>query len=401
MRIVADENIPFAVELFSNFGDVVLRPGRALTREDVMHADILLVRSVTPVNKALLDETAVKFVGTCTIGVDHLDIEYLEAHTIGYASAAGCNANGVVQYVLAALSWLGKLDTSLQFGVVGCGNVGGRLCHAFKQLGCNYVAVDPHLKSDQLENKAPFDAIYKCDVICFHTPLIHTGKNPTHHLLGEPELKKLKPNALIINAGRGEVIDNQALKKRLQGGLSGQVDDTDHLAASVSSLSVVLDVWEGEPRIDTELLKLVTIGTPHIAGYSFEGRVNGSLMIFEALAAFLGQDKTWVASILQPLRDCIFGDHEKIQASNEKEAILKTHDIHADHQRLLDVAQALPQAFDGLRKNYPKRREFSHYDVNVLDDKTVHLLKRLGFNACDDRREGREDRECSAPDEAV
>lgn len=377
MNIVADENIPYARELFSTLGEVTLVAGRDLTRADLIDADILLVRSVTRVNQALLRDTPVKFVGTCTIGTDHLDTAYLNQRNIAFSSAPGCNANAVVQYVLAALSHLKKLDKSLRYAVVGCGNVGGRLYRAFQELGFDCIGVDPHLTSIDVPNLRSFEAIYECDVICVHTPLLHQGKNPTYHLFNAAVLNNLKPGCVLLNAGRGEVIDNIALNQKLKSG---------------DNLHVVLDVWENEPNIHTELLGRVKIGTPHIAGYSYEGRVNGSTMIFQALCQVLNKSKDWQENILDALLAKVLGEQVALIYSDLESTILKTHAIFDDFQRLIAAAPGLPKTFDALRKHYPKRREFNHYVLSLdeltrLSDESIEgirseldRLKNIGFS---------------------
>lgn len=368
MKIVADENIPYAEVLFSTLGDVHLVPGRSLQRSDVIDADILLVRSVTPVNEALLDGTPIKFVGTCTIGTDHLDKGYLNAQGITYASAPGCNANSVVQYVLAALAHLDKIDKKLRYAVVGCGNVGGRLYRVFHDLGLDCVGVDPYLTTEDIPQLSEFSVVYDCDVICVHTPLLREGFHPTYHLFDQSVLDKLKPGAVLLNAGRGDVIDNDALHNKLK---------------ISPDLQVVLDVWENEPAIHTNLLKQVTIGTPHIAGYSFEGRVNGSIMIFQALSQFLEKDVTWQNIILTPLLEQVLGERVTIKHTDMMTTLLATHPIYEDYQRLMAVADDVSSEFDILRKTYPKRREFTHYVLSSLLENTPQdereCLEKLGF----------------------
>lgn len=368
MKIVADENIPYAEALFSTLGNVHLVPGRSLQRSDVIDADILLVRSVTRVNEALLGGTPVKFVGTCTIGTDHLDKRYLDAQHIVYASAPGCNANSVVQYALAALAHLGKIDNKLRYAIVGCGNVGGRLYHALDNLGLDCVGIDPYLTTEDIPTLGEFSTIYDCDVICVHTPLLRQGLHPTYHLFNKSVLDRLKPGTVLLNAGRGDVIDNQALNDKLK---------------TSADLQVVLDVWENEPAIHTDLLKQVTIGTPHIAGYSFEGRVNGSTMIFQALSQFLGKSTAWQGTILTPLLQRVLGENVSIKHTDMASTILATHSIYDDYQRLMAVADDVSNAFDRLRKTYPKRREFTHYALSCSLESTPQYerdcLEKLGF----------------------
>lgn len=370
MKIVADENIPFAQTIFQQLGDVTLLPGRGMTAACVRDADVLLVRSVTEVNRALLEGSKVGFVGTCTIGTDHLDIPYLEKNNITYRSAPGCNANGVVQYVLAALAALGELDDieRLPFkkvAIVGCGNVGGRLYQTLSGLGFDCTGIDPFLAPHHFAKMGDWSAILDADIICVHTPLTRTGDFPTEHLFREATLAALKPNCVLLNAGRGGAIHNRDLSTVL---------------ASRKDLRVVLDVWESEPDILRPLLQQVTLATPHIAGYSFEGRTNGTLMIFEALAQHLGWDESKVKAIFLQEKHKAYGDSEMIFTESLKEAILSTYAIQDDHQRLLDAEQQLPSIFDYQRKHYPKRREFSHYRVQTPKDVVAKKLEILGFS---------------------
>lgn len=348
MKIVVDENIPLADALFGDLGEIIRKPGREISSADVAQADALLVRSVTRVNADLLKGSTVKFVGTCTIGTDHLDKEFLAEAGIRFASAPGCNAQGVVQYDLAAFAHLGYLDRDIRVGIIGCGNVGGSLHRALTGMGVNCVCYDPFLTQDQNADLADWEALFTCDVICVHTPLTRTGPHPTHHMLSTPFFRALRDGVLLLNAGRGEVIDNNALKAYLQG------ENSNHL-------SVVLDVWEGEPAIDAELAPLVQIATPHIAGYSFEGKTNGSLMIYEALAEFLGINAAERSARVAAVKAQAYGAAEPLDADDLVTAILATHPITRDDKALRDQLGQLPAGFDALRKGYPVRREFSHY----------------------------------------
>ena len=273
MKIVADENIAYAKHFFAELGELVLMAGRSITTADVRDADVLLVRSVTLVNRALLAGSAVKFVGSCTIGTDHVDQNYLTEAGIHFAFAPGCNAQAVVEYVWAALQGLAVDVTAARVGVVGCGNVGGRLLRALHNKKVNAVGNDPFLSPADFP-LVDLDVVMQCDVICLHTPLTKTGTHPTFHLFDQSRINQLKAGAVLLNAGRGAVIDNAALLQRLE-----QQQD----------LQVVLDVWENEPAIDGNLLAQVAIGTPHIAGYSAEGKLRGTEMVYEALCAFLQQ----------------------------------------------------------------------------------------------------------------
>jgi erythronate-4-phosphate dehydrogenase len=355
MRIVADENIPALQEYFSVFGDVVAVNGRALQAEQVADADVLLVRSVTPVNADLLAGSPVRFVGTCTIGTDHLDTAYLRDAGVSYASAPGCNAGGVVQYVLTALSQLRENWRSSKVGIVGCGNVGGRLYRTLRQLGVDCVGYDPFLASSSDLQLVSFEEVLQADILCLHAPYTTEGTYPTRHMFNAAALAQLRPGALLLNAGRGGVIDNAALLARLQAG---------------ADLEVVLDVWENEPSINADLARCVAVGTPHIAGYSDEGRMNGSIMICRALAQFLGWSDEQIEAHLQAVSVRSGNTGGSISAASVKEALISAYDIWADHQRFMAAVNddaPLGPAFDRLRKHYPGRREPSYYTVAVPD----------------------------------
>jgi erythronate-4-phosphate dehydrogenase len=341
VNIVADENIAFAREFFAPLGDLRLLPGRGITAADVRDADVLLVRSVTDVNAALLQGSAVKFVGSCTIGTDHVDTAWLAEHNIRFAYAPGCNANAVVEYVLSALLALEVDLSSKKIGIVGCGNVGGRLLRCLQKNGAAVCGYDPFLQNSDLP-LVRFADILQCDVICLHTPLTRTGAFPTFHLFNAEVINALKPGTLLLNAGRGAAIDNRALLQRLH-----EKDD----------LLTVLDVWENEPAIDPALLAAVTIGTPHIAGYSAEGKLRGTEMIHSALCQFLGTEYLGTQPVIPGIR--LDGEITPYAVLAD-DAALRTR---------FPVDGAL--AFDRLRKLYVARREggFPHL---LAPDQSAH-----------------------------
>lgn len=380
MKIVADENIPLVNAFFDHLGEVVCLPGRTMTAADVHDADALIVRSVTKVNPALLAGSQVKFVGTCTIGVDHLDQSYLDANAIHWSSAPGCNANSVVEFVYAALCHLDINWLPVKFGIIGCGNVGGLLYKRLKAQGVNVRCYDPNLTLLQNPDLTSLEEVLACDVISMHTPLVTTGPHPSFHLLSREELLQLKMGAVLINCGRGPVIDNQALLEALTGR---------------NDLRVILDVWEPEPNISLELLNKVLLGSPHIAGYSHDGKLNGTEMIYKALCRHL--DKTpqsSLAKLVPPLTNNQLRIDEKNSEgftifSIAKELIKQVYDIAADDARLRALAaQALAgeiifgEGFDGLRKHYPVRREFHNYQVHLenISDADKKWLQVLGFH---------------------
>jgi erythronate-4-phosphate dehydrogenase len=322
LKIVADENIAYAQDFFAGFGELLLLPGRSITRLDLLDADILLVRSVTPVNRELLAGTPVCFVGSCTIGTDHVDTEWLAKNNIHFSFAPGCNAQAVVEYVLSALLVL-EVDLSVsKVGIVGCGNVGGRLLRYLQRRGANVVGCDPFLVDSDLP-LVDFETILACDVICLHTPLTTSGAHPTFHLFDEKVIDRIKPGAVLLNAGRGAVVDNGALLRRIE---------------SHNDLRVVLDVWENEPAIDGGLLVHIAIGTPHIAGYSAEGKLRGTEMVYKALCDVIGFNLVTVPVVLG-------GDVIPYKILDDAAALRKQYPIDG----------AL--AFDRLRKHYKPRRE--------------------------------------------
>lgn len=376
LTIVADENIPALEEHFGDLGSLVRLPGRSMTREQLMNADILLVRSVTRVDAALLEGTPVRFVGSCTIGTDHLDTAWLEGQGIHWSAAPGCNANSVVEYVFCALAALGIDWSGRSFGIVGCGNVGGLLQQRLRALGIPCAVYDPWLPDNP--DAADLDRVLQQDVICLHAPLVKGGPHPSLHMIGAEQLARIKDGAVLISAGRGAVVDNQALLNLLREG---------------KRFATVLDVWEDEPDIDTELLELVDIGTPHIAGYSLDGKLAGTRMIREAL------DKAGIASSPLPLEGEGLGERGRRRSRHDAELelgassadfsvmaelLLQIYDPRADDQRLRTAAQGdlpMAKAFDRLRREYPERLEFSHYhiDTAALTESQRRQLKVLGL----------------------
>ena len=376
MKIVADENIPLVSEFFGRLGEIVRLPGRNMTAADVRDADALIVRSVTPVNEALLTGSRVRFVGTCTIGVDHLDQAYLDAQGIRWSSAPGCNANSVVEYVYAALAHLDVNWLHSRIGVIGCGNVGGSLYRRLKAQGVDVRCYDPNLTLAQNPDLTSLEEVLACDVISMHTPLVSSGLHPSLHLLGERELAQLKPGAVLINAGRGAVINNQALLRFLQ---------------QRSDVRVVLDVWEAEPDISLDLLDKVDLGSPHIAGYSYDGKLNGTEMIYRACCDHFGfVPQASLAALVPPLQDNQLDTAGITQPwPLAKHLIQQVYGIAADDARLREQAKRaragelhFGSAFDGLRKHYPVRREFHNYQVQLPADAQAarHWLSVLGFH---------------------
>jgi len=359
MKILADENIPYVREAFGTLGQVTTLSGRAMNADSVKEIDLLLVRSITKVNRALLDGSSVRFVGTATIGEDHIDKACLAERGIAFASAPGSNANSVGQYLVAALLRLRRQSAfdlrGLKLGIVGVGNVGTRVLAKATALGLECVLNDPPLARQTGDPRyKPIEAILECDIVTLHVPLTRAGPDPTHHLADERFVRRMKPGGILINTSRGGVADGDALKRALDDG---------HLKACV------LDVWEGEPKIDTHLLERVALGTPHIAGYSFDGKVNGTRMIYEAACRFLDAEPTWDPTPLLPQPECprLLVDGNAPEALEG--AVDAVYDIMQDDAAMRTILAApeheRPKRFDRLRKEYPRRREFFNTQVVV------------------------------------
>ncbi len=378
MKIVADENIPLVSEFFGRLGEITRLPGRQMNPAHVQDADALIVRSVTQVSPNLLEGSQVKFVGTCTIGVDHLDQAYFAQQNIGWSSAPGCNANSVVEYVYAALCHLNINWLEKSFGIIGCGNVGGLLYRLLKAQGVNVRCYDPNLSLAQNPDLSSLEEVLACELISMHTPLVTDGPHPSFHLIGRDQLLQLREGAVLLNCGRGPVIDNQALIQVLK---------------ERADLRVVLDVWEPEPDISLELLDLVQLGSPHIAGYSYDGKLNGTEMIYQACCQHFGlEPKASLAQLVPPLEDNrLLAPDGLTPWALARVLIKQVYDIAADDARLRELASRarvgeaeFGKGFDEQRKHYPRRREFHNYEVHLHQvsgdaEAAAHWLTTLGF----------------------
>lgn len=362
MKIVADDSMPLLAELFGRHGEVVVLPGRAIDPAAVRTADALLVRSITRVDAALLTGSRVRFVGSATSGCDHVDQQWLAHAGIRFAHAPGCNAGAVTQYLLSAFCALRPRWRELVVGIVGCGAVGGRLYRLLRGLGVRCLVRDPLLPARSIPELCNLETVLAgADILCLHVPLTRGGDHPTFHLLDAGRLARLKPGCLLINAARGAVVDNAALRRRLEGG---------------AALTAVLDVWEGEPRLDLELWHRVAIGTPHIAGYSREGRENGSRAVHAAFCAWLGVSPP-IAPVVAPRRLAVAPGSDALAR-----AIPATFDVREEHRRMAAALAAggdVAQTFDALRRNCPERREFGHFEVTATDPALAAELRQLGF----------------------
>ncbi|MGD2095549.1 MAG: 4-phosphoerythronate dehydrogenase, partial [Phycisphaerales bacterium] len=319
-----------------------------------------------------------RFVATSTIGFDHIDIDFLQQNNIGFASAPGSNANSAAEYVIAGLlETAQKYDINLEgksIGIIGVGNVGSRVAKKCTALGMQTYLNDPPLQRQTGETKyLPIQKLYDCDFITFHTPLTLEGIDKTYHLADENLFKSFKKNCVFINASRGGVVDSKALKTAIQ---TGQLKAT------------ILDVWENEPNIDIELLKMVDIGTPHVAGYSLDGKIAGMIMIYKAACEYFGIEPKHDIEDFLP-EPAIPQLKIKPNANNEQEALLnivrEIYDIRKDDLQLRQILENPPEQrdryFDSLRKNYPVRREFQNTQI-ILESpckSTADKLTGIGF----------------------
>ncbi|MDJ0779986.1 MAG: 4-phosphoerythronate dehydrogenase [Gammaproteobacteria bacterium] len=376
MIVVADQNIPCAADAFADFGEVRLLPGRDIRNEDLRECSCLVTRTVTRVDAALLEGTPVEFVGSATIGTDHVDRDYLAQRGITFSNAAGCNAEAAAEYVISGLYALsvelGFDPRSCRAGIVGCGNVGSRLAHKFDALGIEYCVNDPPLAKRDPDARAFVELdelVATCDLISLHVPLADTGAYPTRHLFDAALLRSLRPQCLLINAARGPVIDNTALLALL--------DERD-------DLRVFLDTWEGEPRVMPELLRRVQLATPHIAGYSVEGRLRGTQMVLDAACARFGIEPGWNMAQEIPAAKQL----QLVAASDELafwQRLFTAHfDIRRDHAALIASAELDDSQrgglFESLRRVYPDRLEYPRWRISAAQaGARAQALAELGF----------------------
>ncbi|MBW8002009.1 MAG: 4-phosphoerythronate dehydrogenase [Planctomycetes bacterium] len=373
MKIAADCNIPLVKECFSTIGEVEAMAGREMTAESVRVAEVLLVRSVTKVDGDLLEGSSVKFVATATIGVEHIDIDYLRSKGIGFASAPGSNANSVAEYVTAGLLEVGdNRGISLagkSIGIVGVGNVGGKVAEKCRALGMEVCLNDPPLQRQSCDAKyRPIEEVFGCDFVTLHVPLTLGGVDKTAHLAGPEFFESLKEGCVFINTSRGGVVETGALKSALK---SGKI------------AGAIVDVWEDEPSIDSELLEMVDIGTAHIAGYSFDGKVAGLMMIYDSTCRHFALAPSFHVGRFMPAPQ-VGNLTVKSALENEQKQVLavvrKVYDICGDGEKLRQIlGQPLGKRcamFDKLRKDYQVRREFFNTQV-VLENAGGGLAEKL------------------------
>jgi erythronate-4-phosphate dehydrogenase len=365
MKLVIASSLEQGEAAFSSLGEVLVCDETALIRDDLLDADALIVRSKTRVDEDLLGDTPVKFVGTATAGTDHVDEDWLSSAGIHFFSAKGCNANSVTEYVLSAvLEWaeLERCDLSrLSLGIVGVGQVGARLSRKMKALGVQVRHCDPPLDEEGDGSLGPFhdlrDVMEECDVVSFHVPLVDGGPWPTREMITPDLVHRMRRGSLLINSSRGEIATEEAYSKGVDSGRIG---------------ALVLDVFPKEPLLSDELLGRCLYATPHIAGHSFEGRLNGTVFCAEACAQFFDQALSWQPEWPQPIR-ALPEDGRLI------DTVRRVYDIRQDADRFgkfyTGEHSDRIESFQYLRRNYPLRFEAGRYTVPTLTPE----LEALGF----------------------
>ncbi len=373
MKVVADDKIPFLKGVLEKKGVTVnYLPGGKILPEIIADADALIVRTRTICNQNLLSNSKVKFIATATIGFDHIDTQYCEFCNIKWTNAPGCNSSSVMQYIASALLSIAqdqefKLNEKT-IAIIGVGNVGSKVKKLADILGMKTLLVD--LPRERAEKSSEFvsfkDVLNNADIITFHVPLNFEGEDKTYHLADSGFFAKIKKPVILFNSSRGEVVETQALKNAIRTGIIS---------------TAVIDVWENEPDIDFELMRLAKFATPHIAGYSTDGKANGTAMSVQALSRYfkLGLDEWYPENIPIPQNTEIMIDCSgKNVYEVITQAVKTSYDISEDDVTLRES----PDAFEKQRGDYPVRREFPAWTVKLKNDSTnfAEILKRLGFN---------------------
>jgi len=382
MKIIIDEKIPFIRGAFERWADVIYAPGRSIDPRMVADADALIVRTRTKCNASLLEGSSVRIVASATIGFDHIDTAWLEQNGIRWANAPGCNSGSVMQYITSLLFFLAKKHSfdpgSMTLGIVGVGNVGSKVARAASAIGMRIMLNDPPRQRLEEGTGLPamagrggtqFHPLRKiltdCDIITLHVPLTLEGDDKTFHLIDRDILSRIGRQKIIINSSRGEVVDNLALRETLKSGrLRG----------------AALDVWEGEPAADPQLIDLADIATPHIAGYSVDGKANATVSSVRAVAAELGLPMNdWApAELPQPAMPLIdlTGKGGAAPVELVAQAVKHTYPVEEDDLLFRNDREN----FEYLRDNYRIRREFSSYRVRTNDREAEQILQELGFH---------------------
>ncbi|MFA7229117.1 MAG: 4-phosphoerythronate dehydrogenase PdxB [Melioribacteraceae bacterium] len=380
IKIVADSKIPLLQGVLEPFADIIYLPPSDIVNANIKDADALIIRTRTKCNAGLLDGTKVKFIATATIGYDHIDTAYCDSKKIKWINAPGCNSSSVMQYAASALMTLASIKkinlSGMTIGIVGVGNVGSKVARLSEALGLKVLLNDPPRERAEGKGKfVSFDKLMKeSDVITFHVPLIKDGIDKTFHLADEIFFESLEQGKILFNTSRGEVVETIAVKNALK---------------NKKLSSAVIDVWENEPDIDPELLNLAEIATPHIAGYSADGKANGTAACVRALNSFfdMGIETDWYpASVPAPAGpgeltfDCNGKPNQEILA----EIILSTYYVKNDDELLRNSIVT----FEKQRNEYPVRREFPFYKLRLMNgnEELNSVLRELGFNLINNQK---------------
>lgn len=376
IRIVADHKITFLEGALEEVAKVVYLPGGEISRDDLLEADALIIRTRTLCDRSLLEGTKVRFIASATIGYDHIDTAYCEEAGIAWTNAPGCNSSSVRQYLVSILLYLasekGLKLKGLTMGIVGVGKVGSKVATAAAALGMKVLLNDPpRARKEGGEAFVSLDVLLQhSDMISMHVPLKQGGKDKTFHLVNREFIEKAKSGLILVNSSRGQVVSESDL---IGGIRSGKISE------------VILDVFEDEPVINPDLLEILTLATPHIAGYSLDGKANGTGMAVRAISRYfgLGLDEWQPEDIPLPEQDQLLGD----TASGSMYELLweifrQSYDVSVDDQRLREH----PLAFESLRGNYPFRREPQAYSVRIFQGypEIVEILEALGFSLLSD-----------------
>jgi len=367
INLVVDDTILLLDELFGDLAKITRVNGRSISSEQVVNADALVLRSTAKVTPSLLKGSKVQFVGTCTIGTDHLATDYMDANSIVWRNAPGCNAAGVADYVIACLNhaWqtLGIDPSQQTIGIVGAGNVGGQLAQRLQKAGFNLLQCDPPKADTGHQGYVELDELLaRCQIVCLHTPLTKTGAHSTENFLHEQRIKNLAKGTVLISAGRGEVVDQQALLERQK---------------TRQDLHLFMDVWHQEPNIDKSLFDYCHCVTPHIAGHSLEGKMRGTYMIYKDFCKHFGLPVKHNLDDLIPKPDLSMLQLNPTATAKEILALAcsNVYPLMEDNARMRE-----DNDFDWLRKNYPVRREFSSLKLRgITDAKSSAMMSGLGF----------------------
>ena len=372
MKFLCDIALPNSVEVFSQYGEVALKNGRQINADDLVDVDVLIIRSITKVNEDLLSKAnKLKFVGTATAGMDHMDTALLDKKGIAYSNAQGSNCESVGDYILSVLLVLAeKYNLSFEgksIGIVGCGFVGSQVYNKAKALGLTIVKNDPpRFKIGDKTCNATLDEALACDIVTLHVPLIKDGEYKTLHLIDEQKLLKLKPNAIFINASRGNVVDNEALSEFLE---------------KRPDVKVWLDVFEGEPQINCKkLLSQVDGATAHIAGYSYESKRRANVMLANTLAHVLKLEEPKAYQMPKPeIESTTLGKVENLDLDLIRRLVFSVYDVRRDSLMFKNCFKNA-KSFDAMRSNYRERRELSSLHLLNVEDKFKEQLSLLGFS---------------------